>query len=123
MPYARYNNASQAVKIKGVSDNFIKQKRIPAESLIEGELTLKKNGKPRALIGYGVRNTLSISLEEDFHMLQLYYVKNIKSGVVDPSKLYTQKGILPGGVFSIIQNFDEELCHRSPRICQRSFEL
>lgn len=106
--YARYNNANQVVTIKGVSDNFMAQNRIPNESLVEGELRLKKNGTPRALIGYGVRNTLSISLEENFHLLQLFYVKkNIKSGVLDPSKLYAQKGILPGGVFAIIQNFDE----------------
>ncbi len=105
--YAKYNNANQLVIIKGVSDNFIDQQRIPKQSIVEGELMLKKNGMPRALIGYGVRNTLSISLEEDFHLLQLYYVKNVKSGVLDPSKLYAQKGILPGGVFSIIQNFDE----------------
>ncbi len=105
--YARYNNASRPVTIKGVSDNFVDQKRIPKESLVEGELQLKKNGVPRALIGYGVRNTLSISLEEDFHLLQLYYPKNVKSGVLDPSKMYSQKGILPGGVFAIIQNFDE----------------
>ena len=105
--YAKYNNANRPVIIKGVSDNFIDQKRIPEESIVEGELRLKKNGMPRALVGYGVRNTLSISLEEDFHLLQLYYAKNVKSGVLDPSKLYAQKGILPGGVFAIIQNFDE----------------
>ena len=52
-------------------------------------------------------NTLSISLEEDFHLLQLYYPKNVRSGVLDPSEMYSQKGIMPGGVFAIIQNFDE----------------
>lgn len=104
---ARYNNANQVVTIKGVSDNFIAQNRMPKESIVEGKLQLKEKGVPRALIGYGVRNTLSISLDEDFHLLQLYYVKNAKSGVLDPSKLYTQKGIIPGGVFAIIQNFDE----------------
>ena len=105
--YAKYNNASRLITLKGVGDNFVDQKRIPEESMVEGELQLKKNGVPRALIGYGVRNTLSISLEEDFHLLQLYYPKNVKAGVVDPSKMYSQKGILPGGVFAIIQNFDE----------------
>ena len=104
---ARYNNANQVVTIKGVSDNFIDQNRIPKESIVEGKLQLKDKGTPRALIGYGVRNTLSISLAQNFHLLQLYYVKNAKSGVMDPSKLYTQKGIVPGGVFAIIQNFDE----------------
>lgn len=104
--YARYNNASQAVRIKGVSDNFIEQNRIPKESIVDGEFLLKKKGAPRALIGSGLQNTLSISLEGDFHLLQLYYVKNTKS--LDPSQMYTQKGILPGGVFAILQNFDEE---------------
>ena len=105
--YAKYNNASRLITLKGVGDNFVDQKRIPKESLVDGELLLKKNGVPRALIGYGVRNSLSISLEEDFHLLQLYYPKNVKAGVLDPSKMYSQKGILPGGVFAIIQNFDE----------------
>ena len=106
--YARYNNANQVVTLKGVSDNFIDLDRIPAERMVEGELALKKDGAARALIGYGVRNTLSISLEEDFHMLQLYYVKNVQGGVMDPSKLYAQKGIVPGGVFAVIQQqYDE----------------
>lgn len=104
---ARYNGANQVVTIKGVGDNFIQQERIPKESLVEGELTLKKNGSNRALIGYGVKSTLSIALDQDFYSLQLYYVKNQKGGTVDPSKMYNQKNILPGGVFSIIQNFDE----------------
>jgi lipoprotein-releasing system permease protein len=105
--YARYNSANQLVTVKGVSDNFIDQHRIPNESVVEGELVLKRKGTPRALVGYGVKSTLSISMEEGFHLLQLYYIKNVKSGVLDPSKLYTQKGILPGGVFSIIQSFDD----------------
>ncbi|MBL0741808.1 ABC transporter permease [Chryseolinea lacunae] len=106
--YARYNDATQVVKVKGVSDNFVDQDRIPKESIVEGELLLKKNGAPRALVGYGVRSTLSIALEQDFFALQLYGVKSLRGGAtMDPSKMYTQKSILPGGVFSIIQSFDE----------------
>ena len=105
--YARYNDANQVVTIKGVSDNFMDQKRIPETSIVEGELLLKKNGVDRALVGYGVKSTLSIALEQDFYPLQLYYVRGVKGGSLDPSKIYTQKSIYPGGVFSIIQNFDE----------------
>lgn len=104
---AKYNGANQVVTIKGVGDNFIEQDRIPKESIVEGELLLKKNGVSRALVGYGVKSTLSIALDQDFYPLQLYYVKNEKGPTVDPSKLYNQKNIFPGGVFSIIQNFDE----------------
>jgi lipoprotein-releasing system permease protein len=105
--YARYNDATQVVLVKGVSDNFMQQDRIPPESIVEGDLVLKKNGKPRALVGYGVRSTLSIAVDQDFYALQLYSVKTVKSGSFDPSKMYTQKNIQPAGVFSIIQSFDE----------------
>lgn len=105
--YARYNDANQVVTIKGVSDNFMDQKRIPETSIVEGELLLKKNGVDRALVGYGVKSTLSIALDQDFYPLQLYYVRGVKGGSLDPSKIYTQKSIYPGGVFSIIQSFDE----------------
>ena len=40
--YARYNDANQVVTIKGVSDNFVDQRRIPATSIVEGELLLKE---------------------------------------------------------------------------------
>lgn len=105
--YARYNGADLGVTVKGVSDNFMDQNRIPPESIVEGELTLKKGGRDRALIGYGVKNTLSIALDHDFFPLQLFYVRGGKGGSVDPSRLYAQKNIYPGGVFSIIQSFDE----------------
>src|SRR5690606_13999013 len=39
--------------------------------------------------------------------LQVFYIKNVSSVGLDPSKLYTRQSIVPGGVFSIVQNFDE----------------
>lgn len=105
--YARYNNADQVVTVKGVSDNFISQNRIPKNSIVEGELALRRGQTPRALIGYGVKSTLSVALDQDFYPLQLFYVRAGKSGTLDPSNMYAQKNIYPGGVFMIVQNFDE----------------
>ncbi|MEP6734800.1 MAG: FtsX-like permease family protein [Chryseolinea sp.] len=105
--YARYNGADQGVTVKGVSDNFIDQKRIPPSAMVEGELALKKGGRDRALIGYGIKSALSIAIDQDFYPLQLFYPRNARAGITDPSKLFAQKNIYPGGVFSIIQNFDE----------------
>ncbi len=104
---AKYNGAIQVVTIKGVSDNFIDQERIPKESIVEGEFVLKKNGVNRALVGYGVKSSLSIALDQDFYPLQLFYPKSARGGTIDPSKLYSEKAIFPGGVFAIIQSFDE----------------
>lgn len=105
--FARYNQANQPVTIKGVSDNFITQQRIPADKIIDGELKLHDHNIDYALIGYGIGAALSINVENDFYPLQLYYVKNVKAGTLDPSQMYTQKNITPGGIFSIVQNFDE----------------
>lgn len=105
--YARYRDANQVITIKGVSDNFIEQKRIPNENIVEGKLRLKDGKVPYAIVGMGIRNSLSISTGDKMFLLQLYYIKNLKSGTLDPSKLYSQKNILPGGVFSIVQNLDD----------------
>jgi lipoprotein-releasing system permease protein len=105
--YARYNNANQVVTVKGVGDNFIELNRIPQDKIVEGELKLKENKLNYALIGYGVKTTLSVAIRENFYPLELYYVKNAKSGTLDPSSLYTKKNIMPAGVFSIVQTFDE----------------
>jgi lipoprotein-releasing system permease protein len=105
--YVRYRDANQVVTLKGVGDNFIQQKRIPEENIVEGELKLKENGIPYALIGRGVQYTLSIATSEQVFPLQIYYIKNLKSVGLDPSKLYSKKNILPAGIFSIVQTFDE----------------
>jgi lipoprotein-releasing system permease protein len=105
--YVRYREANQVITMKGVSDNFIQQERIPKENIVEGELKLKDGDINYAIVGRGVQYTLSIAINEPFYPLQVYYIKNLKSTGLDPSKLYSKRTIVPGGVFSIVQNLDE----------------
>lgn len=104
--YVRYRDANQVVMLKGVSDNFLDQHLID-NSIIKGELALKKDNVNYAIIGSGIENTLSVAIEAKTHALQIFYVKNVRSGNLDPSNLYSRKAILPGAVFSIMQSFDE----------------
>ena len=104
--YVRYRDANQIITLKGVSDNFIDQHRIDGK-IIEGNLQLRKGDVQYAIIGRGVQYALSIGVSSNEYPLQVYYINQIKSGTLDPSKLYSHKNILPGGVFSIIQGFDE----------------
>ena len=105
--YVRYRDADMVATIRGVSDNFIDQKRLE-NHIVDGDLKLKDKDIPFAIVGGGVRYTLSIAVEDDMYALQVYYIKNIKSSVsLDPSKIYSRKSIRPGGVFSIEKNFDE----------------
>lgn len=103
----QYRDARQIVIMKGVGDNFIEQKRIPEEAMVEGELKLKDGNINYAIVGRGVQYTLSIATNEALYPLQVYYVKNQKAAGLDVSKLYSKQNIAVGGVFSIVQNFDE----------------
>jgi lipoprotein-releasing system permease protein len=105
--YVRYRDAVQVVTMKGVGDSFLAQNRIPAEAIVEGELKLKENNIPYAIVGRGIQYTLSIAINEPMYPLQIYYIKNARSVGLDPSKLYAKRNIMPRGVFSIVQNFDE----------------
>lgn len=103
--YVRYNDANQVVTMKAVSDNFIQQNRIPRENIIEGELKLKANEVNYAVVGAGIRNSLGLTAHDAMYAIQFYYIKNTRS--LDPSQMYSRKNILPAGVFSIMQNLDE----------------
>ena len=106
--YLRYRNSNQVVTLKGVGDNFIEQDRIPKENIVEGELKLTENGIPYAIVGRGIQYSLSIAVNDPLFPLEVFYIKNIKpSGLTDPSQYYSKKNIVPGGVFSIVQGFDE----------------
>ncbi|MFZ2906904.1 MAG: FtsX-like permease family protein [Cyclobacteriaceae bacterium] len=104
--YVRYRDANQVVTLKGVSDNFIDQHRMD-EKIVDGKLQLTKGDMQFAIVGRGVQYALSIAVGNRDYALQVYYINTIKSGTLDPSKLYSRKSILPGGAFSIIQGFDE----------------
>ncbi len=104
--YVRYQNADMIVTIKGVSENFLDQHRLD-DHITEGELKLMKDSIPFAIIGRGVRYTLSAEVEDDMHALQVFYIRNLKGSSFDPSKIYSRKDIRPGSVFSIEKNYDE----------------
>jgi lipoprotein-releasing system permease protein len=104
--YLRYREANQIITLKGVSENFIDQKRIN-NSIVAGKLALIENNIDYALIGRGVEYNLSIVVNDPLFPLQLYYIKNAKLTGLDPSKLYNKRNIIPGAVFSIVQNFDD----------------
>ncbi len=102
----RYQDAEKVVKIKGVGPNFLEQDRMQG-ALVEGELSLEKGPVPVAILGAGVRNALSVALENEFYVLRVYYPRNVRPGTLDPSKYYVQQNIKPGAVFSIEKQYDD----------------
>ena len=104
--YIRYRESEMVAIIKGVSDNFIDHHRLDS-NMVEGNLKLHEKGVNYAILGQTVKHILSASLEDNLYPLQVFYIKNLKATAIDPSQLYSQRSILPGGVFSIEKNYDE----------------
>jgi lipoprotein-releasing system permease protein len=104
--YARYRDANQVVTIKGVSDDFLKQHMLD-DYVVAGKLRLWNGSEPVAIVGRGIQYYLSVAVDNALYGLQLYYVKDVQPGVLDPSRMYSHKSILPGAVFSILQDYDD----------------
>lgn len=104
--YIRCRDADMVVTIKGVSDNFLDHHRLD-NHISDGRLRLREKGINYAIVGSGVQFLLSIGIESNIYPLQVYYIKNLKSGSLDISKLYARRDIQPGSVFKIEKNIDE----------------
>ena len=104
--YVRYRDADMVATIKGVSENFLDQHRID-QSIVSGELKLKEDGTSYAIIGRGIQYSLSIMPGSDLYPLQVFYIKDVRPGTIDLNQMYSKKNILPGSVFAIEKNYDE----------------
>lgn len=104
--YVRYLDIDMPVIIRGVSDNFVDQKRLD-NHIVAGELALHRDSIPFAIIGEGVKRNLRINLNDDMRAMQIFYIRNVTGASLDPSRMYARKSIRPGGVFSIEKNYDE----------------
>ncbi|MEO9965333.1 MAG: FtsX-like permease family protein [Reichenbachiella sp.] len=102
----RYSDAQMIVKIKGMSDNFIKQGRMK-NAIRQGELKFQDQNTSYAIIGRGIQFNLGVSLRNDFLALQFFYPKNVKPGGIDPYKYYNRANIMTGGVFALEQQYDD----------------
>lgn len=104
--YVRYLDLDMPVIIRGISDNFIEQKRLD-DHLVSGRLALRHDSIPFAIVGEGVKRNLKINVNDDMHAMQVFYIRNVSGATLDPSRMYARKSIRPGGVFSIEKNYDE----------------
>ncbi|WP_420317397.1 ABC transporter permease [Ekhidna sp.] len=101
-----YKEAQRLVRMKGVSRDFDEFSGI-RNVLVAGDFPLVRDSIAYALVGRGVQYDLSLSLQNDFYTLQMYYPKDIGPGVINPSRMYNLLNIIPGGVFAIEKYYDD----------------
>ena len=102
----KYNGQQMVVKLKGVSDTYVDNKKFQ-NTIVEGNGQLRVDTKPRAIVGLGVKYKLDIKPKNDFYALQVFSPMDIRPGVKSMEKMFNRRLIMPGGVFSVEKNYDE----------------
>jgi lipoprotein-releasing system permease protein len=118
----RYQNRQIVVNLKGVDDSFLQRRRLEA-SLLKGSLRLHDDqGVNYAVMGIGVQYVLSVSLEDEFTPLEVWYPRNAKNFNLRSENAFNRLNLLPGGVFSIEQQYDDGYAFVPLSFAQALFE-
>ncbi|PSL04499.1 lipoprotein-releasing system permease protein [Cecembia rubra] len=103
----KYRDYQHLARLKGVSGNYLDHGRF-GRGYTWGELDLGTVSRPKAIIGRGVGFFLSMDLDNEFEMLQVFYPKAPRSaGTIDPSQLYNSGLLRPSAFFSVDKEFDD----------------
>lgn len=103
----KYADGQTIVRIKGVSENYESQSSIK-EVIKKGSPKLTEKGIQYAVMGNALQQILSVSLDNDFYALQVWYPKKQKSLSINPETAFNKGTLKPGGVFAIEQEYDEK---------------
>ena len=102
----RYNDKQQPAMIKGVSDDFLKNKSLDT-IMVDGSFVLENKSGVNAVIGSSLQAYLGVNVADPFEQLQVYSPKkDIKVGSINPLDDFTVLNIPPAGVFAVQQEFD-----------------
>ncbi len=102
----KYKEAQKIVRVKGVNQNILKQSRFK-NIVLEDDYRLQQGSLGYIIVGQGIKYALDVDLESEVKPLQLFYPKNLTKFSLNTSKLYTTKGVLLGGSYSVERQYDD----------------
>jgi len=101
--FFEYKGSKDFGTLKGVDEHYDAVTHI--DSMVrEGELLFNANGREYAVLGVGMRNKLSVNVDNEFTPITVYMAKKKKS----VTKPFVKKFIYPAGTFVIQQDFDNQ---------------
>ncbi len=104
-----YNGKQAPALIKGVSPDFLKNKRLDS-IVVEGKFMLTNSAGALAVIGSALQMYLGVNTTDPFNQLQIYSpkkgLKQSLTSEINPLNDFTVMQITPAGVFEIQQDFD-----------------
>jgi lipoprotein-releasing system permease protein len=102
---AKYRDKQYIIKLKGVSDDFVKMTGIDS-MMVDGKLLLKQGETNYAVFGSGVAYNLDIHSGSFFNDVEIYGAKRSAGGLTEAEGSFNRMFIQPSGVFAIQQEFD-----------------
>lgn len=103
----KYTDKQHIVRIKGVSDDFEKMSRLDT-MLIEGSFVLEQGNSNYAVLGAGIAYLVNVNLNDILNPLYVYAINRTKKITFNPEGNFNTLKILPSGVFSVQQDFDNK---------------
>jgi lipoprotein-releasing system permease protein len=102
-----YNKRQHIATIKGVDDSFNEVSGLDS-MVYEGEMKLKDNNRPYAVVGQGVAYSLGIGLSF-INPLFVYTIdRKARINMSQPEESIKRDYIYPSGIFSIEQEYDSK---------------
>lgn len=102
-----YDGSQASGILKGVDEHFARVNDIDS-TLKEGEYRLRTDDRNEVVLGAGMRNKLSVNVENPLAALTVYMATDQPSDDLLPGKPFKTRTAYPAGTFSIQQEFDSE---------------
>ncbi|MEO5912329.1 MAG: ABC transporter permease [Pelobium sp.] len=104
----KYGDQQFIGQIKGVSNDFLKNKALKA-TLLQGEFILNEGDQDYAVIGSTVQYTLGININDTNRLLEIYSPNKSTAGSFTPADEFVSRFLSPVGVFESNQESDNEV--------------
>lgn len=101
-----YRDQQVVARIKGVDNTYLELNRLDT-FLLRGEARLAGDAVDYAILGSGVAYELSLMLDSDHYGMQMIYPRKIRPGAPISRNSVKRKSIVPAGIFSIEQEYNE----------------
>jgi len=103
--FFEYSESQDFGSLKGVDANYLKVTGIDS-SIFEGVYGLRDEERYYAVLGGGMRNKLSVNIDDPFEPLAIFMAKRGNTGTLEQP--FKKRFAYPVGTFKIQQDFDNQ---------------
>lgn len=105
--YIKYIDKDYICIVKGVDENYDSVADIKSHVKV-GSFVLSDSTTQYAVVGANIYAALNIAVEKGLYPLQITVPKKGKGTAILPEDAFTFRDVVPGGVFSLQQEFDSK---------------